>query len=744
VGTLQLLVQILWWFHPLVWWMNRRICREREYCCDEEVVAGLNCAPDTYAQSLLDMLKLKRQLRPALLPGVDAVEITTKRLEKIMDTQRKFHSRMPRAGWVLLIAGILIVMPGAGFILPASDAASPAAAITDDEPPAKPDNSAAETAPTAPPAIVETLPKVGAKDIDPSTSEITVTFDRDMSEGFSWTGSGPEHPVTPEGKKPFWRDKRTCVLPVELKEGKYYRVGINSTSFQNFKSAEGVPARPSAIYFTTKGAGEEQVGQTNVPKIVKMSPPNDATDVDPTIKELRVTFNVPMGGGFSWTGSGPKYPKSPQGKRPSWTSDRKTCVLPVQLKPNTEYQLGINSPSHKNFQSAAGVPFDPPVIYSFTTGSIGKKAPENGKKKDADKKEKTDVPGKHGWLGVPGPDGAVKISAGVLHAPIVVEKPLVLQGADRDQCVLEITANSPAVSVTSKEPVVIDSVTIKWQLDTDESPQAPVAALTVKNGTLTLRNCRIVALGNFKRCPTAVECSGFSKVQLENCTFEGFEFCINYTGGAEGSVRDCRILNPGHCGITVFSGSKIEVERNIITGSAYHGLRCTGGTLSAHDNLIIKNKNRGIYLGNKPGKGKIENNLIVENGTGLSAFGQTEFTIANNVIVNSSYSAVDSRSSCPITVKNNIFQDNGNGFVLFAEGKNLVKLEQNSFWKNQKDSENMELPKDSLLVDPQFEAPDQGNFTVTSYELIAAKQGLTTPKVFVKLWEQWKSISVEN
>jgi beta-lactamase regulating signal transducer with metallopeptidase domain len=742
VSTLQLLVQILWWFHPLVWWMNRRICREREYCCDEEVVAGLNCKPDTYAQSLLDVLKLKRQLRPALLPGVDAVEITEKRLEKIMDSKRQFHSRMPRAGWIVLVAGILVIMPGAGFILPAGDAASPYAATADDTP-AKSDAAADEIARPTPPAIVETSPQVGAKDVDPSTDEITVTFDRDMSGGFSWTGGGPDYPPGAEGKKPFWRDKRTCVMPVKLKEGKYYRVGINSKSYQHFASVEGMPAQPSAIYFTTKGADKEVVEQTKVPQVVKMDPSNEATDVDPSIEELRVTFNVPMGGGFSWTGGGPRHPDGREGKRPYWTKDRKTCVLPVTLKPDWHYRLGLNSPSHKNFQSAAGVPLDPPVIYSFTTGSIGKKAPENGKK-NAEKNEKTDAAGKHGWLGVPGPDGIVKISAGVLRAPIVMEKPLVLQGEDRDKCVLELTANSPAILVTSKQPAVIDSVTIKWQLESDEATKDPVAAIAVKNGNLTLRNCRIVAPANFKRCPAAVYASGFSKVQLENCTFEGFEFCINYTGGAEGAIRDCRVLNPGHCGITVFSGSKIEVARTIITGSAYHGLRCTGGTLLAHDNLIVKNKNRGIYLGNKPGNGKIENNLIVENGTGISAFGQTEFTIANNVIVNSSFSAVDSRSTCPITVKNNIFQDNANGFVLFAEGKNLVKLEQNTFWRNQKDAENVELPKNSLLVDPQFEAPDQGNFAAIAEDVIAAKQGLTDPEVFVKLWEQWKSVSAEN
>jgi hypothetical protein len=42
-------------------------------------------------------------------------------------------------------------------------------------------------------------------------------------------------------------------------------------------------------------------------------------------------------------------------------------VLPVELKPRWTYQLGLNSPSFKGFQSNDGVPLVP-VSYSFSTG----------------------------------------------------------------------------------------------------------------------------------------------------------------------------------------------------------------------------------------------------------------------------------------------------------------------------------------------------------------------------------------
>jgi hypothetical protein len=156
------------------------------------------------------------------------------------------------------------------------------------------------------------------------------------------------------------------VLPVELKKAHYYRVGINSKSFQNFRSAAGVPVPPSVIQFTTRGASEELINQVRIPKIVSITPTNGATDVDPSVSEIRVQFNIPMGGGFSWTGGGPKFPEIPEGQSPSWSPDGKTCTLPVKLKPNSEYSLGLNSLSHKNFQSRWGVPLDP-VVYTFRT-----------------------------------------------------------------------------------------------------------------------------------------------------------------------------------------------------------------------------------------------------------------------------------------------------------------------------------------------------------------------------------------
>jgi len=217
-----------------------------------------------------------------------------------------------------------------------------------------------------PPRIVATSPATGDTEVDPALKEITVTFDRDMARGFSWTGGGPEFPPGREGQKAHWRDKRTCVFPVSLEPGRSYRIGINAPSFKNFQGVDGIPVAPSEIRFTTRGASEDLKARSAKPRIVKLVPLNGAKDVDPNLTELRVTFSVPMSAGCSWTGGGELFPTIPEGKKPYWTEDKKTCVLPVRLQPAWEYRLGLNSPSFKNFRSASGVPLDP-VGYTFKT-----------------------------------------------------------------------------------------------------------------------------------------------------------------------------------------------------------------------------------------------------------------------------------------------------------------------------------------------------------------------------------------
>ena len=168
-----------------------------------------------------------------------------------------------------------------------------------------------------------------------------------------------------------WLDQRSCVLPVKLKKGTYYRVGINATGYQNFKSLAGVPAPPAVIAFVTRGASDEVKQRVKPPKIVSLVPDDGTKDVDPQTKSLQVAFDMPMSEGISCTGGGESMPKTPDDKKPSWSKDGKTCTLPVLLESNREYRLGLNDLEHNKFQSVWGIPLEP-VEYRFHTRAATK------------------------------------------------------------------------------------------------------------------------------------------------------------------------------------------------------------------------------------------------------------------------------------------------------------------------------------------------------------------------------------
>jgi hypothetical protein len=62
--------------------------------------------------------------------------------------------------------------------------------------------------------------------------------------------------------------------------------------------------------------------------------------------------------------------------RPRWLADRQACILPVARRPNSDYRMGLNSPSFKKFRSRLGVP-PAPVVDRFRTGDAAVAADES-------------------------------------------------------------------------------------------------------------------------------------------------------------------------------------------------------------------------------------------------------------------------------------------------------------------------------------------------------------------------------
>jgi bla regulator protein BlaR1 len=81
-AALHMLVEALFWFHPLVWWMGARLLDERERACDEEVLA-LGSEPQIYAEGILKICEFYLETPLACAAGVTGSNLK-KRIEEIM------------------------------------------------------------------------------------------------------------------------------------------------------------------------------------------------------------------------------------------------------------------------------------------------------------------------------------------------------------------------------------------------------------------------------------------------------------------------------------------------------------------------------------------------------------------------------------------------------------------------------------------------------------------------------------
>ena len=109
---------------------------------------------------------------------------------------------------------------------------------------------------TAPPVVVKTFPVAGATNVDPTLTEIKVTYSKAMQNGsWSWSAWGEENYPETTGAPRYLDDARTCVLPVKLQSNKFYAIWLNSDKFRNFTDTSGRAAVPYLLTFSTGDTG---------------------------------------------------------------------------------------------------------------------------------------------------------------------------------------------------------------------------------------------------------------------------------------------------------------------------------------------------------------------------------------------------------------------------------------------------------------------------------------------------------
>ncbi len=118
-AAVHTLIEVIFWFHPLVWWIGSRLVDERERACDEEVVRR-GSDPHVYAESILRTCQFYVQSPLSCVSGVTGSDLK-KRIERIMaDRPRTSASAWSRA--VLLIGAAITL--GAPVVAGALSAAT--------------------------------------------------------------------------------------------------------------------------------------------------------------------------------------------------------------------------------------------------------------------------------------------------------------------------------------------------------------------------------------------------------------------------------------------------------------------------------------------------------------------------------------------------------------------------------------------------------------------------------------------
>jgi bla regulator protein blaR1 len=103
----QIAVEILFWFHPMVWWIGARLVHERERACDEQVLL-MGTDERRYAESILKVCGFCLRAPAAFVAGVSGSDLAA-RVERIV---RRSLPRPIATPVRLLLSAVLVAAIG--------------------------------------------------------------------------------------------------------------------------------------------------------------------------------------------------------------------------------------------------------------------------------------------------------------------------------------------------------------------------------------------------------------------------------------------------------------------------------------------------------------------------------------------------------------------------------------------------------------------------------------------------------
>jgi uncharacterized protein (TIGR03435 family) len=109
IAAVQMSVQAMFWFHPLVWWIGRRLIDERERACDEDVLRQ-GSEPETYAESILRTCRFAIESPFAGMAGVTGADLK-QRIETIVSRRMVYALSATKRALLTTAASTAILAP---------------------------------------------------------------------------------------------------------------------------------------------------------------------------------------------------------------------------------------------------------------------------------------------------------------------------------------------------------------------------------------------------------------------------------------------------------------------------------------------------------------------------------------------------------------------------------------------------------------------------------------------------------
>ena len=78
--------------------------------------------------------------------------------------------------------------------------------------------------------------------------------------------------------------------------------------------------------------------------------------------------------------------------------------------------------------------------------------------------------------------------------------------------------------------------------------------------------------------------------------------------------------------------------------------------------------------------------------------------------------------------------------MIHEGGTDNNKIETNTFWNNEKDLEDIKTDTEQVNVNPQFIAPENGDYGLKDEAIKKQNQGLTNSQILKELWIKYQAI----